>query len=152
MDYTQMFNDSLLDFINDLAPIMGNLPEYNLVCSGVKWLNRFEPSRNQAIFHRHVAVPYAARITVKDETFFLESEEFDARIGGEEKNYFSSGARSSGSSSHDNSNDGILQLLRNVWKLQLSEADKLAIWSHLHVLIALDRKCQQQKTSAASLA
>jgi hypothetical protein len=124
MDPVKMFNEKLLDFIEDLRPVLSTIPEYTLMSSSVKWLGRFEPAKNSQIFHQYLVVPFGDHIANEDEEFFLESG--SVSLGG---TGVSDGM-------------GLLSLLRSVWRSKLVDTDKKAIWMHLRVLVALSGRCR----------
>ena len=112
----RMFNLKLNDFIADLKPIIGHLPEYSVLQASTKVMANLDEKTNQNFFNQYVAEAYAERIVASDESFFLKSsyDEF--------------------------SNVGVVHLLKNAWTT-LAETDKAAVWAHLQVLIVLNRRC-----------
>jgi hypothetical protein len=119
----EIFNRPLIDFIADLRPIIGHLPEYGLALSSAKWMAQFDESRNQRIFDLHVASKFESHIEEKNEEVFLQSSY--SEFGGNQV--------------------GFVQLLKGVWS-KLSHENKDAVWAHLRVLIVLNRRCRAAAT------
>ncbi len=122
MDPHDHFNRKLVEFVADVKPLVGHLPEYALLLEGIKWFTRFTPDRNQQIFDRYVAHPYEARIVNEDEAFFMTDPALDSH-------------------QQQAHTPGIVDLLRSVWQSRLDDTDKRAVWKHLQVLIVLNRRC-----------
>lgn len=116
-----LFNNKLIDFVDDLQGVIGHLPEYAVMSSSARFLAQFKLRQNQELFDRLVATPYGASILARDEHFLLE-ETFDDIGGG-------------GSSA------GVVSLIKSVWK-SLTDADRESIWAHMHVLIVLNGRCR----------
>jgi len=75
----QMFQNKLQDFLDDLRPALGTLPEYNLLTTSMKFIT---PEKNYAFFNTYIATPYGARLLAKDEGFFLDSSFNPGVVGG----------------------------------------------------------------------
>lgn len=131
------FNEKLLDFLEDLKPLLSALPAYTLVSSSVKWVCQFDPVKNYELFHKHVMIPYGDRISRRDENFFMEDLTVPISIEGNNNTNNSNGGGM-----------GIVNLLRNLWKTQLNDADKTAVWAHLEVLQILCKRCVQAQIAA----
>lgn len=114
-----LFNRKLLDFIADLKPIIGTLPEYGVASASAKLMSQVDEKKNQQFFDRYVA-SFEPSILSRDESFFLRRD-FDAGVGQE--------------------GVGVVQLLQGVWG-GLSAEEKDAVWSHLQVLLVLNRRCK----------
>ena len=130
----KIFNEKLMDFIDDLAPVLSNVSEYALVSSSAKWVCKFDPTRNYKVYHQYIVVPYGDRIARRDEAFFLETMSV------------------SGLNSKDagGMGMGIVSLLRNVWRTQLVDSDKDAVWGHLQVLAELSKRCMAMSNMSSS--
>ncbi len=127
MDPWELFNRKLDAFVADVRPLIGHLPEYSAAQSSVRLLASVDPRKNQEVFNRAIVSKYEAQLLAKDESFFLSATDLTS-------------ARHS----------GIVALVRDIWGAQLSEADKAAIWAHLHVLVALNRRCVAARPSSSS--
>lgn len=124
----RMFNRKLLEFIEDLRPLLDHIPQYAMVYNSAKMISGLEPTHNQDFFNKFIAEPHEARILAKDEAFFLAG---DAQLVGE-------------------SNVNLLNILTAVWS-RASDEDKRAIWAHLQVLLVLNRQCKAHAAAADML-
>ena len=115
----ELFNRKLEDFVDDLHPVIGHLPEYKLVSSGIKWLSQYDAQKNQQLFDKYVLEYYENRIMQRDEAFFLSSDNY----GYQDMN--------------------LVQLLKSVWATSLTPNDKNAVWGHMQVLTVLSRRCRE---------
>lgn len=129
MDPWDLFNRKLDAFVSDVRPLIGHLPEYTAAQSSVRLLASIDPRKNQEVFNRAIASKYEAQILAKDETFFLSASDLT-------------------SAKHS----GIVALVREIWGAQLAEHDKDAVWAHLHVLVALNRRCVAARPSSSAAA
>lgn len=131
-DPFDLFNRKLTDFVADLHPVIGHMSEYAFVSSCVKWCIQFDPRKNQEFFDRYVMAPYEDRIMRRDEQFFLND--------------------SLGGYSEDMNVGGVVQLIKQVWATNMSDADRSAVWAHLHVLAVLNRHCRDARARARARA
>ena len=114
----ELFNRSLVNFIDALQPLIGHMPQYKPIAMSAKLLSRIgDPRRNVDFFNQYVAQKYSAMIVARDETFML-AEQFS-----------------------ESDDQDIVQLLKGTWKT-LSAEEKDAIWQHMEVLLTLCRSCQ----------
>ena len=114
----KLFNRKLLDFIKDLEPVIGHLPDYGVFSGMAKLLSRVDEDRNHTFFVAHVVEPYAAQIAAKDESFFLA------------ESYAPPGSPDS----------SLVIMLKGIWG-SLTPAEKEAIWAHMHLLVELSSAC-----------
>lgn len=133
-DPVDMFNRKLQDFLADLQPLLGHLPEYNLVSSSSKWLTQFDPRQNYQLFDRHVAAPFGDRIKAMDEEFFMSDK-------------IQVGIPSSNEGGPNDGGFGVVQLIRSVWSSRMSKQDREAVWAHLRVLVVLSERCKAARMS-----
>ena len=110
-----LFNNKLVDFLDDLKGVIGHLPEYSLMASSARFLAQFQLRQNHELFARYVVEPYGASIMARDESFLL-GESFGM-----------SGA-------------SVVTLIKSVWG-GLDASDRDSIWSHMHVLMFLSKRC-----------
>lgn len=122
----ELFNRKLEDFVDDLRPVIGHLPEYMLVSSGIKWLSQYDAHKNQQLFDMYVLSQYEDHIVKRDEQFFLTSDNY----GYTDMN--------------------VVQLLKSVWSSSLTTNDKNAVWDHMQVLTLLSRRCRESAAAAGS--
>lgn len=109
-----MFNNSLMDFLKDLQPLLSHLSEFGMIFNSVKFLSKVEPEKNQQVFNQYIASVYSDKILDKNESFFMD-ESYDA-------------------------NAQLVNLLKTMWG-KLNEQDREMVWQHLHVLLVLNRRC-----------
>lgn len=119
----QMFQNKLQDFLDDLRPALGTLPEYNLLTTSMKFIS---PEKNYVFFNTYVAVPYGTRLVAKDEGFFLDSS-------------FAPGVVHTGKTDRDSIN--LIVMVKEAWS-SLSTQDRDAIWAHLAVLMLIRERIQ----------
>jgi hypothetical protein len=108
-----LFNNKLADFVDDLRPLIQDMPEYTMLRAAVDLMARVQPTQNHNLFVRYVMNNYRDRIMVRDEGFFLNN-------------------------AYDEIADGvsIVSVLKRFWS-KFSETDKHSIWGHLGVLVAI---------------
>ena len=112
----ELFNRKLIDFLTDLCPVIGKLPEYSLALASAKMIAVADVRQNQLMFDSFVAVPFDEKITARDESFFMTEYT-------------------------DPTNVGMVQLLKVAWST-MQDSDHEAVWSHLQVLVVLNRRCK----------
>jgi hypothetical protein len=110
-----MFNNKLVDFLEDLKGVIGHLPDYTILLSSAKFLAQFKERQNQELFERYVNQPYGSLIVARNEAFLLDEK-------------------------YSNSKSDIVSLLKNVWAT-MQDADKESVWAHMHVLVVLSQRC-----------
>lgn len=124
-NYNEVFNRTLLEFMDDLIATFPELADFQALKKMTKAAIMIDPETVQAMFHKQVTLPYDAQILAKDETFFLNESYTNIE-----------GADSS-----------IVDKLKKVWK-GLDDKNKEVIWNYMRVLVALDKKCVAQQQSA----
>ena len=122
----ELFNRKLSDFVEDLAPLLGHLPDYKMLTATINLLSSMQPCKNQQYFDAYIAAWFESQIMAEDEDFFLAHDYPDA-----------------GSTCTDL---GIVPLLKNVWTT-LGDTDRQAVWAHLKVLVLLNRRCKAPPTA-----
>jgi hypothetical protein len=120
-----MFQNKLQDFLDDLRPALGTLPEYNLLTTSMKFIS---PEKNYAFFNTYIATPYGARLIAKDEGFFLDSSFAPGAGGGR------------GGGGGDSIN--LIAMVKEAWT-SLSPQDREAIWAHISVLMLIHDRIQK---------
>lgn len=120
-DPYQLFNRKLADFVEDLAPLLGHLPDYSMLNATMTLFASMQPCKNQEYFDAYVAKWFEPQILAQDEDFFLVHDYPDAQATCKDL--------------------GIVPLLKNVWAT-LAPSDRDAVWAHLKVLVLLNRRCK----------
>jgi len=117
-----MFNNKLVDFVEDLKQVLGHLNEYELIKTSAKFMAKVDPEKNQEIFDKHIAIPYHGYILKKDSNFFLNHDDYSV---------------------DEDTDNQLVSLLKGIWNT-LNENDKESIWTHFHVLLVLNSRCGGQ--------
>lgn len=116
----KIFNNKLLDFVDDLRHVVGHLPEYGLLRTGARMLSETAPAQNQVLFDKYVAAPYLPHILEQDSTFFMQHDSYEIP--------------------QTAANAGIVPILKQVWR-GLTDKDQTMIWRHLKLLAVLNSRC-----------
>ncbi len=109
----KMFQNKIVDFLEDLRPALSSLPEYKLLR---KSMDIMSPETNYALFDLYVAVPYGTRLIARDEDFFLDKS-------------FAPGPGSSDSLN-------LILMIKEAWS-SLTTYDRDAIWAHLAIILKI---------------
>ena len=118
--HQDLFNAKLQEFVNDLSTAFPDVQDFKIYQNALALAVSFSPGQPRAMFHTHVATPFATHILAKDEAFFFGDE-------------FTSAVRSGG-------DFDIVQRISGVWK-RMSAVDQESVWKYMQVLLLLDRKC-----------
>ena len=118
IDYADMFNRKLAEFLTDLEAIgIESVPEYPLLKTSAQMMAKIDKTKMPVVFHTFVLQQYEAQIMAQDEEFFLDRQQFS-----------------------NNANDfAIVSAIKTIWS-SLDDVNKNAIWAHLRVLTVLCRK------------
>ena len=122
VNYYATFNTRLVEFLEDLRGVMGDVPDYNSLVTVVKTLSRMNERQNARLFIQYVSEPYKNEILDRNEAFFVTHDYTEANAG------------------------DIVQLLKGVWN-KLAQEDKDMIWEHLNLLVIITQKLQTLKTA-----
>lgn len=120
-DPYELFNRKLADFVEDLAPLMQHMPDYQMLSATASLLSSMQPRKCQEYFDMYVAAWFEKQILERDEHFFLARDYPDAQTTCQDL--------------------GIVPMLKSVWA-SLSQPDRDAVWAHLKVLVLLNRRCK----------
>lgn len=120
-----LFNNKLCDFFEDLKGVIGNLPDYDWMTSSAELVSTIDPSQNHKLFVSHVENLYASHIIDRNESFFLNNEynEIDR---------------------DQMSSPNMISLLKHIW-CSLNDADKMAVWDHLEMLLKISHYVHQKR-------
>ena len=116
-DHYKRFNKYTKQLYKELLKLFPKDPILTLASTSfiiMKQLNKQSPAE---FFHKSITTPYAEDIMNK-QTFFLE-ESFNIPIC-----------------------DGFNKKVKDTWAV-LDEANRTALWDHMHVLLVLCKKCMQ---------
>lgn len=122
MDFTETFNNKLLEFINELKvtyPDVKELDVYNGLLLGSIMVDKSLP---QKIFNKTVYIPYGSYIQAENEEFLLNVDfsktGFDIETG-------------------------LVNMMKSVWK-RLDQENKEVIWLYMKLLIALNKQIEEK--------
>jgi hypothetical protein len=122
VDFHQLFNKQMLDFAKDLCEGFPDIGEFKRFRSGVLMLQNLEPKTLESIFRTYVIVKYKDKLLMKDESFFLNHDDFELLV--ERTDYCIS----------------LINQLKTMWAT-LDPSNKEIIWKYFHVMIVLSDKC-----------
>ena len=123
MDSFVLFNNKLVDFLEDLEGVIGHMPEYKIMLTSVKFLAQVKEKQNQKIFHELVAVPYSRSILARDEEFLLDEK-------------------------YNENKADVVDMLKHVWRT-MQPQDKESVWNHMTILVTLSERCHAIKHKGA---
>ena len=119
MDDYILFNNKLIDFIEDLQGIIGHMPEYKILLTSAKFLAQVKEKQNQKLFHDVVVVPYGRSILTRDEAFLLDEK-------------------------YSENKADVVDMLKHQWSTMQAQ-DKESVWAHMTVLVTLSERCHNRK-------
>lgn len=122
LDFYNIFNEKMLEFAKELCDVFPNVGEFKRFRSGVLMLQNLEPKTLENIFRTYVVSKYKDQLLNKDESFFLEHNEYD--IQSQRTDYWLS----------------LIDQIKDMWKTLDSE-NREVIWKYFHVMIVLSDKC-----------
>lgn len=122
LDFYNIFNEKMLEFAKELCDVFPNVGEFKRFRSGVLMLQNLEPKTLENIFRTYVVTKYKDQLLNKDESFFLEHNEYD--IQSQRTDYWLS----------------LIDQIKDMWKTLDSE-NREVIWKYFHVMIVLSDKC-----------
>jgi hypothetical protein len=114
-----MFNNSLIDFLDDIRDVLSDLKEYDIIYTSAKFLSKVDPQKNQRMFEKFIGAPYRDEIMSKNESFFLSSDR-----------------------DFNNSDTQLVNMLKSMWGT-MGDANRETVWKHMQVLAILSTRCSQ---------
>jgi hypothetical protein len=130
--YHDLFNEKADEFMKDLINGFPHTPQFEKIISEVKTLRTgFNLLKNvnantpQRIFRDYILVTYRDKIDNKDESFFLEKEDFD--IASSRKEYWMD----------------FISKIKIAWA-SMDDANKDIIWKYFKLLVFLSDKCDNK--------
>lgn len=122
-----LFNQKADEFFKDM--INGFPPEYDQVVSefktlksGFNLLKNVDDKKPQRVFRDYIVVTYREKIMNKDESFFLDKQDFD--ITSKRKEYWMD----------------FIDKIKSAWS-SMDDANKDIIWKYFKLLVVLSDKC-----------
>lgn len=123
VDFYNKFNEKMLEFSKDLCDGFPTVTEFSRLRTGILLLQNVEPKALERMFRSYVLTKYRNHLMNKDETFFLEHQEFE--ISSSRTDYWL----------------GIIAELKSMW-LTLTDDNKNIIWKYFQIMTILSDKCQ----------
>ena len=123
VDFYNKFNEKMLEFSKDLCDGFPTIAEFSRLRTGILLLQNVEPKTLERIFRTYVLTKYRNHLVNKDETFFLEHQEFE--ISSSRTDYWL----------------GLIAELKSIW-LTLNDDNKNIIWKYFQIMTVLSDKCQ----------
>lgn len=120
--FYSLFNEKILEFSKDLCESFPNIQEFKRMRAGVLFLQNIEPKTLEHMFKTYVISRYRDQLLNKDESFFIEHDEFDVQ------------------SKRTDHWKSFIDQLKQMWKT-LDHDNREIIWKYFHVLIILSDKC-----------
>ena len=122
MSVLNRFNKQLLDFLTELKEIFPEIKKINYYINSIELILKINPKKIPQNFGKNV-YQYKNKIFNEDIAFFLESNEFKNDMELKGSNIFSE-----------------VIFYKDIWKNELSDTTKKAIWRYLKILIKLYEK------------
>jgi len=122
MSVLHRFNKQLLDFLTELKEIFPEIKKINYYINSIELILKINPKKIPQNFGKNV-YQYKNKIFNEDIAFFLESNEFKNDMELKGSNIFSE-----------------VIFYKDIWKNELSDTTKKAIWRYLKILIKLYEK------------
>ncbi len=121
----KLMNLKVTEFFSDMDSILGELVDYNLFKKSLALMASFDERAIQRSFDKYVCIPFSQYIVQRNESFFLTTDStLDSKIAAD-----------------NNIQDfDLINIIKTKW-VNLSVADKDAIWGHLQLLVILNAQC-----------
>jgi len=119
--YYELFNEKLEEFFKELIVAFPDISEFRKFKSGLTLLKNVNSKTPQIIFNEYVATKFKDALLAKDETFFLDNDDYGITV---KKDYW---------------NEFIVQL-KLLWT-NINQNNKDVIWKYLNLLYILNEKC-----------
>jgi hypothetical protein len=120
--YYELFNEKLSEFFKDIIESFPEIIEFKRFKSGLTLLKNVDPKSPQNIFNNYVVTKFNEAIIKKDDSFFLENNDFG--IVSTRKDYWID----------------FINQLKSIWKT-IDQENKDVIWKYFQVLLILSEKC-----------
>lgn len=120
--YYELFNEKLSEFFKDIIESFPEIIEFKRFKSGLTLLRNVDPKSPQNIFNNYVVTKFNEAIIKKDDSFFLENNDFG--IVSTRKDYWID----------------FINQLKSIWKT-IDQENKDVIWKYFQVLLILSEKC-----------
>lgn len=118
IDYTQIFNNKLLEFLSELRVSFPQVQQFEMYENLTKTCIMMSKHTAENIFHSTVVLPYGSYIDKKDEEFILQQD-------------------------FDQADKSFVSILKSVWN-ELDTQNKDNVWKHVRLLVTLSRKIEHK--------
>lgn len=125
--YVAMFNDTIIEFLNDLLRVSKEDKDIKKFKTSIIMLKTVQEQKPSELFHRYVS-PYYDRIRQKNEDFFKSHRDIYKR-----------GDAALAAVHGENVTDELIDKLRDMWD-SLAEEDRENVWNYMLVLMRLCEK------------
>lgn len=122
MDFTETFNNKLLEFLNELKTTYPDIKEFEMYNGLVLGSIMVDKSIPQKIFNKSVYIPYGSYIETEDEGFLLNADfsghGFDIETG-------------------------FVNMIKSIW-MRLDQENKEILWLYMKLLIAINKQIEEK--------
>lgn len=122
MDLLQKFNDTFLEFTEDVLKVFPNDSEFQMFNLAIKGALLVDKLVVLTSFKDHVAQPYGDRILARDETFLMTHDYTHV-------------------TNEHHEAEAIIDKVKTYWG-DMQVADREAVWQYLRVMVLLVRKIE----------
>jgi hypothetical protein len=123
--YVEMFNDTIIEFLNDLLRVSKEDKDIKKFKTSIIMLKTVQEQKTSELFHRYVG-PYYDQIRQKNDAFFKS-----------QRDIYKTGGMTTVTG--ENVTDELIDKLRDMWD-SLAEEDKENVWNYMLVLMRLCEK------------
>jgi hypothetical protein len=120
--FYDLFNEKVEEFFRDLIVAFPHIQEFKKFKSGLTMLKNVDPKGPEHIFKAYVLNKYKDALLNKDESVFLNEEQYE--VYSSRKEHWLE----------------FIDHLKTIWRT-LDNDNKEVIWNYFHVLLVLSEKC-----------
>ena len=120
-----LFNDKILELMSSLIAAFPNIEDFKLIRKGTILVATLDEKSPYKIFRDYVSVKYKEQIINKDDTYFLNTVNYDIHIQEDfqNKDYW----------------NNFIEQLKKIW-VTLDTENKDNIWKYFQIMLALCNK------------
>ena len=120
-----LFNDKIIELMSSLISAFPDIEDFKLIRKGTILVATLDYKNPYKIFRDYVNIKYKEQILNKDETFFLNTVNYDVHIQEDyqNKDYW----------------NNFIEQLKKIW-VTLNSENKDNIWKYFQILVALCNK------------
>lgn len=124
--FYDLFNEKLDEFFQDLVNTYPHVSEFRRFKSGLTVMKNLDPKSPENIFRTYFLYKYRDAVLSKDESFFLNDENYELYCYEGTKDYWLE----------------FIHKLKQMWQ-GIDADNKEIVWKYFHVLIVLSEKCHE---------